>query len=276
MFKKQYHCLIAGLPDIIIDGNKNLVSLKEFKEDLQIYLSPEDYKIAENLFYEYDNQNILSLLGKDKNAKWDENGNYSKAYLEEQMKSPDGIVSFLFDFFNENIEKEEEDSLLVKELSLTEKYFDYLSSLSNKFLRDWFEFEMNLINLNTALLHRKYHLPLDGQIVGNNEVSQQILTSQSKDYELGNLIKGLDTLISMYENSSVLDREMLLDQMRWDYLAEKTLFEYFTIEKVLSFIIMFKIAVRWNSLESVQGEKFLKELIDGLTSKYEVPNEFNN
>lgn len=276
MFKKQYHCLIAGLPDIIIDGNKSLVSLREFKEDLKIYLSSEDYKIAENLFYEYDNQNILSLLRKDKNAKWDENGNYSKTYLEEQIKSPDGIISYLNNFLIEKIEKEEEDSSLFMELNLTEKYFDYVSSLPNKFLRDWFEFEMNLINLNTALLHRKYNLPLDGQIVGNNEVSQQILTSQSKDFELGNVIKGLDNLISMYENSSVLDREMLLDQMRWDYLAEKTLFEYFTIEKVLSFIIMFKIAVRWNSLDSVQGEKFLKELIDGLTSKYEVPNEFNN
>lgn len=274
MFKTQYHCLVAGLPDLIVDGNKALISLNQFKEELKVYLTPQDYKLVEVLFYEFDNTNILSFLRKE-NFDWNINGNYSREFIESQIKTPDNLIKYIFDFLTERLENDETSVDLYSEFSLSEKYYSFLLSLPNKFLSEWFEYEMNLININTALLRRKYKLPLDGQIIGKNEVSQLILTSQSKDFELGNHIKGIDSLIALYESASVIERELKLDQLRWDYLTEKTVFEYFSIEKVLSYTIMFKIASRWHTLNTNTGKKILENLLDGLASDFKIPIEFN-
>ena len=50
MFKRNYYCLVAGLSDIIIDGNKLAETSLAFKDELAGQLQASDYKLAELLF----------------------------------------------------------------------------------------------------------------------------------------------------------------------------------------------------------------------------------
>ena len=62
LIKREYYCLIAGLPDLFFDENKTTVASNVFREELQHQLSPSDYKLVEYLFLPFDNLNLLNVF----------------------------------------------------------------------------------------------------------------------------------------------------------------------------------------------------------------------
>ena len=62
MLKRNYYYLVAGFPDIVLDQKKIPFSLAELKQELKYHLHPNDYRLVEYLFLEYDNINFLNLL----------------------------------------------------------------------------------------------------------------------------------------------------------------------------------------------------------------------
>ena len=59
--KKKYYCLIAGLPDIILDDKKIRENSTEFKTELKNQLTKTDFNLAELLYLDIDNKNLLNL-----------------------------------------------------------------------------------------------------------------------------------------------------------------------------------------------------------------------
>ena len=94
MFKRNYYCLVAGLSDIIIDGKKPGETSHEFKNELAEQLLTSDYKLAELLYLNYDNKNLLNLILKQ-DKRLITFGNYTEEYLEEQIKEPTNIVDYM-------------------------------------------------------------------------------------------------------------------------------------------------------------------------------------
>ena len=64
MLKRNYYYLIAGFPDILVDQKKLPYPLIELKQELKYHLHPDDYKLVEYLFLQYDNTNFLNILLK--------------------------------------------------------------------------------------------------------------------------------------------------------------------------------------------------------------------
>ncbi len=97
MLKTNYFCLIAGLPDIIINETKSLISSPEFKFEISEQLEPTDYKLAEMLYFKYDNENLLNIILK-RNKPFNNLGKYTQDELEEQIKEPTHIVVYMKQF----------------------------------------------------------------------------------------------------------------------------------------------------------------------------------
>jgi hypothetical protein len=62
MMRRNYYCLIAGLPDITHDDKKLHFSLVKLREYLKEELHPKDFRLVELFYYQFDNQNLLNIL----------------------------------------------------------------------------------------------------------------------------------------------------------------------------------------------------------------------
>jgi hypothetical protein len=71
-----------------------------------------------------------------------------------------------------------------------------------------------------------------------------------------------------------MQREKAIDMLKWDWLDENTFFNYFTIEKLISYYIKLEMIERWIKLDPETGREFFKKLIKDLESGYEFPEDF--
>lgn len=274
LFKNNYYYLVAGLPDLLPDQGKVKISVADFKTEIESYLKPEDFLLVKILFLKYDNKNLLNLLQKQTFA-FDSKGNYDQDLLEEEIKEQDvRILPYLADFiksFKEGLRENEEISW---ENDLEARYFDYLQTIKNDFLKEWFEFSLNIKNITTALNCRKYSFRPENELIGDNFVVQSILRSNSRDFGLMQEFPEIDKILNIWDNGTLLEREKQLDMLSWQWIDEHTFFHYFTIEKILGFILQLEIVERWLSLDYQTGEIMFRQLLANLGKGFSLPDEF--
>ena len=271
--KRNYYYLVAGLQDLTIDIHKLQFSQQAFREELKAGLHPEDYRLVEKLFLSYDNTNLLNLLQKT-GKPFDEKGNFSQERLEENIREPFDLPAYMIEFITAFKNKEPLMPEMLPENELTTLFYDQMLKLDHDFLRNWFSFELNVRNITTALLARKYDIPYEYQIIGTSEVSNTIRKSHARDFGLGAEIDYLEDLSNLLKNDNIQEREKLIDELRWKYLDEVTFFEYFTAEKLLAFIIKLGIAERWLDIDKEYGNEMFRKLLKELQSSYELPETF--
>ncbi|HAK00319.1 MAG TPA: hypothetical protein DCM62_09860 [Bacteroidales bacterium] len=271
--KRNYYCLVAGLQDISLDIHKLQFSQLAFRTELERELHPKDYCLVEFLFLPFDNHNLLNLLqktGKPFNSK----GNYSLERLEDNLKEPHDLPEYMMQFITAFNAK----TPLLPELSLeneiTTLFFDFATQSGNPFLNQWFSFELNVRNILTALLSRKYNLPYERQIIGSSESAAAIRKSHARDFGLSGELSYFDELANISRNENVQEREKAIDTLRWNYLDDVSFFEYFTIEKVISFTIKLGLVDRWLGIDKDHGNELFKKLLKELQATYTLPETF--
>jgi len=271
---RNYYCLVAGLPDIVIDQNKLSFTLSEFKDELTESLHPDDYKMVELLFLPYDNQNLMNLLNKQ-DIPINKLGKYSLDELEENIKEPEILEPYLIQY----IEDFKSDSGLTAktdpEKLMTQLYYDFGSNIRNGFLKEWFSFDQTLRNILTAYNCRKYDLPVENELIGEDDIVDSLKKSRARDFGIGGEVPYVEKVISILENKNLLDREKGLDQLRWNFVDEQTVFNYFTAEVIFGYVIKLMIIERWLKLDVDTGREFFEKLLEDLKTSFEFPIEFN-
>ncbi|MFP4470704.1 MAG: DUF2764 family protein [Bacteroidales bacterium] len=274
MFKQNYYYLIAGLPDILLDESRTKISVADLLEEIKVQLHPDDYRLLQVLFLKYDNANVLNLLQKRKWA-FDNQGIYSQDFLEEQIREPDDrIHKYLRRFIEEFKSGERDNPAKPWENVLEEYYFDFLLTIDNDFVREWFRLQLNLNNVTTALSCRKHDIPAENQLIGNNEVVHSILRSNARDFGLSQDFPEIEQILAAWEQENMLEREKALDTIRWDWINENTFFHYFTVERVIGYILQLEMVERWMALDRQEGERMFRELLEKLGSSFEMPEDF--
>ncbi len=273
MFERNYYYLVAGLPDIILDQKKLGLSIAEFREELSNHLHPDDYKLVELLFLHSDNHNLLNLLLKS-DDDFEESGKYSRDVLEEEIKEPASLPDYMQKLITAYKSETPVFEGLPWEDQLTWLFYNYLGSCSNKFLREWFEFDLNLKNIVAGFNTRKHKLKGDKYFIGDNFVVQAVRKSTLKDFGLGNDFEHMERLITIQENENLLEREKAMDTMRWDFLDDRNTFNYFTIEVLLAYVIKLQMVQRWLEMDYETGKEMFRKLLDQLEQSYEFPKEF--
>jgi hypothetical protein len=278
MMSREYFYLVAGLPDVLFDDKKLAVSPVGFREALKDDLHPADQQLISLLFLPYDHANVLTGLFDD-GEKFDVRGVLSREQLELLLDKKSEEVDPSIPLYIRNVVKsvhqaEEPLSIHAVEKELTRGYFNFLKVHGNDFLKQYAEHEMTLRNVMTALNGRKFELHFENDLMGEGEIIEALKKSKARDFGLNFDIENLEMYLQAYEMSDILEREMKLDTIRWQFLDDATVFNYFTIEKVLVFMMKIFIIERWLKLDAGRGSHFLSALIDDLQKSYDFPDEY--
>lgn len=281
MQKKEYYCLVAGLPDLLFNENKLAFTSLNFRDELKHQLSFVDYKLVEYLFLPADNQNLINQVFCT-NKTVNNRGLFSNEFLENQLRPSDEeclLPEYMIKFTNHVKKFDSKELNIETENYLHARFYEYAVQTKNDFLRNWFLFELNLRNILTAFNCIHFNYKLSTQLIKTeaNSLSYSLLINKQLKPELfEDEISFSDRIFKIAKaDLNQIEKEKEFDKMKWDYLNENTFFHYFTIEKILSFVLKIQICERWIKLDEESGKKLLKRLIDDLKTSYEFSEEFS-
>ncbi|TLX75225.1 DUF2764 family protein [Labilibacter sediminis] len=277
---KKYYCLVAGLPDIILGDKKVLFNSILLRDYLSEEVDKKDFEMVQALYLPFDHYNLISLLFNQQ-KEFDPRGIYTTLDLEhlvdkkniEDLEESD-FPAYLVDFAKTVLLADEPLTSVEAEVVLFKKFVNYLKSFSNKFLSEFYDYEINIKNVFTALTGRKFNIDFEQELIGEGEVVEALIKSRSRDFGLANEIDYIESLIQIYEEENLLERELKIDRQKWEHLEEATFFNYFTIERVLSFVFKLLMVERWMSLDEEQGKQLFQQLVSELENSYEFPEEY--
>ncbi len=289
LFKNQYYYFISGLPEIAFDSVKLPFTTGEFRKMLDEVLEPEDKKLLSRYFLAYDNRTLLQVLS-GKELKGDAaskaepvSGNaLSPAEIEaaiQQVKDGDDIRrDKIPPYFEEVISARLNETLpgyaATLEDLISSLYMDYGREVKNSLIAGWFEMNLNLGNLLSAIYARKYGMEVEKVVVGNNEIARTIReNANARDFGIGDELPYFDTIQRIAEEEDIHERERKIDKFRWDWLEENSLFDYFNIEYLFAYLCKLQILERWVNLNAEEGERVFRELIDGLKNEIQKPED---
>ena len=278
MFKKNYYCLIAGLADLFFNEFKTGITPVSFRRSIKNVLSLADFELAKLLFLPDDNENLLTLVCNS-NTTFNCSGNFSKKFLEKQIEHPDQIPEYMFRFLKWTKKKEIHERNLNMENKLHTLFYEFVTHTKNHFLNEWFLFELKTKNLVAAFNCLAYKYEMSDHLINIKEskvINSLLLKKKLNPEYFEDEIPFAHDFIRVVESDiGMIEKEKSIDKMKWNYLDEKTFFYYFSIEKILSYIIKLKITERWMKLDKSIGEALLDKLISELKTSYEFPEEFS-
>lgn len=277
----KYYCLIAGLPEIRFEEYKLQISLGEFKEILRNNLDQKDFNLVTLFFRKFDNENLIAFL-KNPDYKFDTRGSITTEAFSElvvQLKDQENYKDKRYpDYYLKFVLAYLMDQPLVPGLSwedqLTTLYFDDAVKCGNQFISAWFEFNLTITNIFTAINSRNYSVDLSKSIVGTSEISEIIRNSNAKDFGLSLMFPYLDEVMRIADEPNLLEKERKTDLLKWLWIDENTIYKYFSIENIFAFLLQTEIIERWMNLNQEFGKKVFKEFIDKLRGSFQFPDEY--
>ena len=134
----------------------------------------------------------------------------------------------------------------------------------------WFAFNRNVNNILVAFTARKYRMNIADVVIGDDEVANMLRTSAARDFELSGALDYFETVQRLSENGKLQEREHQLDELRWRWLDDNSVFNYFTVERLFVFLQKLIIVERWEALDADKGmeryNKMIAELKSGMDS----------
>ena len=270
---------MAGAPDITLDDVRGAQSVAEFKEELAGLLTAEDKKLMFYFYLRYDCLNLVKML-KDSEAEISPLGNYSREDYEEMMALEHDMGSkvytyptFLLDFahtYSQNKDRAgyfPEDSILLE-------YYKYAIKCPNRMLRDWFNMNLNVTNILTALIAKKNGWNVSEYIQGDNDVCEMIRTNNTRDFDLGHELDYMGDLMKIVDCDDPVEKEKRIDVFKWMWLDEQTFMKVFSVEAVFAYMCKLEMLERWEKLDVETGRETFRQIIENLRSEARVPEEF--
>ena len=239
------------------------------------YGDADDYreKVIDRLgeFLEIAKSHDVILLHENEKEIYGDTGQRCKVLfdaLKDGEKPPKNkrIPPYFIEFFKLYLDslKKEEKQTISWEDRLAALYYDYAMKCSNGFIRSWFELNLNINNMLTAITCRKYGFDKADYIVGHNEVAEAIRTSNARDFGLGDTVDYLPDLQRIAEEPDLMAREKKVDLLKWKWLDDNTFFKTFDIESVFAYLLKLEMIERWVTLDKVTGEKTFREIVGAM------------
>ena len=142
-------------------------------------------------------------------------------------------------------------------------------------MAEWYELNLNILNILTALIARRQGWPLADYVQGDNNVAKTIIRqAAAPDFGLGAELDYMRDLMHAAETSDPVDKERQIDALRWQWLDDKTFFEPFDITAVMAYLARTEILERWALLDPEQGRERFTQIIENLRGEARVPEEF--
>ena len=276
----KYYYLVAGLANLDGDDVRPQLALEDFRSEILPQVSASDRRLLELPAVEADCRRLAAFLEGRSVPDTEQEGLLAPAQIEDAVRlaksgenRPDYIPAFMWECLCDLLESDNGDRILDRLLAA---FYEYAVRSDNAFVSDWYRFNMDLGNVQTAMAARKYGLDAQRLVVGDNETAGQLRSSGARDWGLSGELDFFDELQRINDEPDLAKREHLVDMLRWKWLEENSFFSFFSVEYLFSYMERLLIAWRWNSLDHDGGERMLRGLIGELKGQVQVPDEFGN
>lgn len=140
--------------------------------------------------------------------------------------------------------------------NLTKEFYETAVKDGNRFIREYFTFDLNVRNGKARFLNKAFERPLDQDTV-------RIDTGEFPEAQR------LDEALNAPD---LISRERGLDSLIWNKILEINTFDYFNLEAVLGFISRLRIISRWFTLDEKTGREMFIRLVDEVRGTFKGVN----
>ena len=150
------------------------------------------------------------------------------------------------------------DTLLdgYKEENLNKGFYEAALKDDNRFIREYFSFDLGLRNMKARFLNEAFGRPANQDTI-NLETG-----------EFNEAARVSETLAG----ENILAREKGLDAIVWEKISELTSFNYFDLDALLGIIAKMRLIERWRALDEETGREMFQQLINETTATFSGVN----
>ena len=197
----------------------------------------------------------------------------SLPYLTADFKYPDqaGFNSVISDIKRD---LDDHDCELVEFLlkGFSDKELDadfYAEALRkrNRFLREYFRFDLNLRNAKVRYLNAQLGREPDMDVMTGEDPEAEDVDIDGFRFTGGEFEEALK-VDNILAEKDLVSREKGLDDVLWDKIDSLATFHYFDIEAVLAYIAKLHIVTRWLNLDEEVGRDVFRRLLKDVRGTY--------
>lgn len=156
----------------------------------------------------------------------------------------------------------------ISEEELFGHWYRYGMLQKNRFLRDWFTFNLDLNNVLTAFICRKNGWDIAKHLVGESQVTNCMREHlNDKDFGLTAEWEYYPVVAQIAAEDDIMEKEKKTDALKWDWIDEMNTFNTFSVEVVIGHYLKCEMIERWNMLNIEDGEKAFRAILSKLTLK---------
>ena len=144
---------------------------------------------------------------------------------------------------------------------LTPDFYAQALKHPQKFIREYFSFDLNLRNAKVRYLNRQLGRPEDEDVIsgkgGPQDEDLDIDLYRFRPLEFEEEKQVQDAL----EQGDLLSREKDLDDIAWTKIGSLETFHYFDLTAVLAYVAKLAIVNRWLALDEKKGRELFRQLV---------------
>lgn len=137
----------------------------------------------------------------------------------------------------------------------------------NRFLREYFRFDLNLRNAKVRYLNAQMGREPDQDVMTGEDPEAEDVDIDGFRFTGGEFEEALK-VDSILADKDLVSREKGLDDVLWDKVDSLSTFHYFDIEAVLAYIAKLHIVTRWLNLDEEVGRDVFRRLLKDVRGTY--------
>ena len=137
----------------------------------------------------------------------------------------------------------------------------------NRFLREYFRFDLNLRNAKVRYLNAQLGREPDQDLMTGEDPEAEDVDIDGFRFTGGEFEEALK-VDNILAEKDLVSREKGLDDVLWDKIDSLATFHYFDIEAVLAYIAKLHIVTRWLNLDEEVGRDVFRRLLKDVRGTY--------
>ena len=164
-----------------------------------------------------------------------------------------GLVEFLLKGFSEK--------------DLNADFYAAALKHRNRFLREYFRFDLNLRNAKVRYLNAQLGREPDQDVMTGEDPEAEDVDIDGFRFTGGEFEEAIK-VDSILADKDLVSREQGLDDFLWDKIDSLATFHYFDIEAILAYIAKLRIVTRWLNLDEEVGRDVFRRLLKDVRGTY--------
>jgi len=254
----NYYFLATLLPPLKI-GSPPDISSKELDYLFGQNLLEEDFEKVRTIRFLKDIENIGATL---QNAKFETGGNLDTAELQRRVELKEGLPEYVLAFLDLH---EAQVQRIEHFPELLKAYFDNESKTSSEFISDYLQFEWQwrivFVALRAKELNRDIGYELRHEDPYDPFIAQIIAQGEAASFEPPSRYVSLKALFESRKHAP-LELYKALAEWRFEQVQEMIDWQFFSIIRILGYVIQLQICEKWLELNKEEGIQILQELVE--------------